>query len=89
MNEMVERVARALEASFSKDYQRVLLDQPALSIRGTPEELASVAIAAMRTPTAAMMEAGESTVTASEDGECWEMNAADSWQAMIDAALAD
>jgi hypothetical protein len=70
MTEMIERVARAIADAFMEDYS----EAPNLY-----DEMAEAAIAAMREPTEAMIEAGR--WPAEDDGP------AACWQAMIGAAL--
>lgn len=104
MNEMISRVSSAIADAavphnrFTfRDLIRaccVYADGPiALTMepRGTEfmlEEIARLAIAAMREPTEAMGQAGERAMGAEGAHDC-EVREADIYRAMIDAALAD
>ena len=83
MSEMVDRVARAMAAYAEK---LPTGDRDALFIYGDREGLARAAIAALRDPTAAMVDAGENeddrTTQYVQGADCTEH-----WRAMIDAAL--
>lgn len=75
MNEMVERIARAIEAESNY----VISQHHA-------KALARAAIAAMREPTDAMLDvACEQTL----EPEIYRIDAVEQWQGMIDEALKD
>ncbi|HLX18470.1 MAG TPA: hypothetical protein VKS24_25055 [Bradyrhizobium sp.] len=89
MNEMVERVA---EAIYKTDPVGVRPWQDApISNRDDCLACARAAIAAMREPTEAMVEAGEAEMYEHhEKPEDWTLeNTKTAWMMMIDAALAD
>ena len=92
MNEMVERVARAMVANLQSDDQRPGLIMPSdpldcMMIDGSVNmlSLARAAIAAMQEPTEAMLTAGDLAVGYNDYdgavGACW--------KAMLAAALAE
>jgi hypothetical protein len=93
MNEMVERVARALyEARWGGgDWDTLAKQRNAEFEIAKWMPMALAAIAAMREPTAKMAEAGEDTLTSwdQDDGNRCECDAKKVWPAMIDAALRD
>ena len=74
MNEMVERVARAMQSSKA---------WPVVFQAGSAQELARAAIAAMREPTEVMVTAGAKAIMASGRAS----NACHAHRAAIDAAL--
>lgn len=81
MNEMVERVAKALSANLEEGFPRFTQqswDQLSMPAKAVAITRARVAIEAMRNPTDNMLDA--------TGGECrkWAPGA---WQAMIDEAL--
>lgn len=85
MTDMIERVARAICAHDGK---------PAFDDRVEREQrrfrnAAFIAIAAMREPTEAMVEAGGLEVFSCSDDDPSAEKAAAAWPAMIDAALAE
>jgi hypothetical protein len=78
MTEIVECVALVLtRAKVGFDDATVPVDAARVVARAV--------IAAMREPTGAMVEAGWPHTA----DPCWEHNVADTWRAMIDAALRD
>ena len=79
MGEMVERVGVALAEMLERDYGVIVT---------RADLLAKAAIAAMREPTEAMVEAGQKP---SREGHTMlsGVSIIGRWQAMIDAALAD
>jgi hypothetical protein len=82
MSEMVERIARAIEAK--SDY--VISQHHA-------KALARAAIEALRDPSYAMLESGGISITrpgndeTNSDYEIWDTEVRQIWQAMIDEAL--
>lgn len=79
-NEMVERVARAIQAFDGH--------AAAEGVKPGYEAIARAAIAAMREPTEAMMQEGALHLRMADDAVSTTANdAADTWRAMIDEAL--
>lgn len=90
MNEMVERVAKAVfdEANRQQPHPSDKeWAQASVQDKGAAHSFARAAIAAMREPTEAMAVAGAKTV----EGHVWLTGESihRRWQAMIDAALAE
>jgi hypothetical protein len=90
---MIEKVARALFNSVTSDDEADLVYHTLEDSRDTWERIARAAIAAMREPSAGMVEAGASAISASvgHDADRFDklQDAADCHHAMIEAALAE
>ncbi len=86
MNEMVGRVVQAMADNLkARDNVRARQELTGVTIDVDLEALARAAIAAMREPSKAMLSTGWQHTA----HPCWEADVADTWRAMIDAALAD
>ncbi|MGV0879499.1 hypothetical protein V6767_20400 [Martelella sp. FLE1502] len=88
MTGMIERVARAIAGKMHEDGDYGMTGNDAYERR--PEEfnaLARAAIEAMREPTPAMCEAGETGLAANGVDDVNETDAPECWKAMITAAL--
>jgi hypothetical protein len=97
MNEIIERVAQAIRTGRNCGTATEPLTVPCPFCSWGPDDLtpsfeetgcvwlARAAIAAMREPSKAMLSTGWQHTA----HPCWEADVADTWRAMIDAALAD
>jgi len=82
MSEVIERVVRAIETEMQRVH-----DSSGGILCASPEQLARAAIAALREPTEAMLEAG---LEAHYDPDDWRIRElGTTWRAMIDAALVE
>jgi hypothetical protein len=86
MNEMIERVARAISSHVPGCAGATCVFTPITEC--VCGRIARAAIAAMREPAAAMAEAGKLAAYAEGAHDC-EVAMSDVWRAMIDAALED
>lgn len=92
MNEMVERVARAIHARYCDTAMGYVGAEKWENLADWEKDfgrgLARAAIESMREPTDNMFDAGEKAASVYSDR--WMMSIADDvWRAMIDAALSD